>query len=221
MNAQIARSGMAGRPSPKQIRVLVVDDHPLLRTGVAALIASQADMQVVGEAVSGGSAVEMAGRLGPDIVLMDLRMPDMDGVEATAAIRAALPGTRVMVFTTYSGDVLATRALDAGASAYMLKTTAPETLLDTIRKVHAGRRHLHPQVANQIAEHAVGEALSEREIEVLRHVANGRTNQQIGATLGVSEHAIKARLKNVFAKLNVTDRAEAVVQAARRGIIDI
>ncbi len=221
MLAQIANPGPRGRPGQSQIRVLVVDDHPLLRNGVAALIASQADMEVVGEAVNGRSAVETARRLAPDIILMDLRMPDMDGVEATAAIRAILPGTRVMVFTTYSGDVLATRALDAGASAYMLKTTPPETLLDTIRKVHAGRRHLHPQIANEIAEHAVADPLSEREIEVLRHVANGRTNQQIGGTLGVSEHAIKARLKNVFAKLNVTDRAEAVVQAARRGIIDI
>lgn len=221
MHAQIARSGMPDWPNLSHIRVLVVDDHPLLRSGVAALIASQADMEVIGEAVSGRSAVEMARGLEPEIVLMDLRMPDMDGVEATAAIRAILPGTRVMVFTTYSGDVLATRALAAGASAYLLKTTPPETLLDTIRKVHAGRRHLHPQIANEIAEHAVGELLSEREIEVLRHVANGRTNLQIGAMLGVSEHAIKARLKNVFAKLNVTDRAEAVVQAARRGIIDL
>jgi len=221
MLSQIGSAGMADRRSLSPIRVLVVDDHPMLRAGVSALIASQADMEVVGEAVNGRSAVDVASRLAPDIVLMDLRMPEVDGVEATAAIRALLPGTRIMVFTTYSGDALATRALDAGASAYLLKTTAPDSLLDTIRKVHAGRRHLHPQIANEIAEHAVGDSLSDREVEVLRHVANGRTNQQIGKTLGVSEHAIKARLKNVFAKLSVTDRAEAVAQAARRGIIDL
>jgi len=210
-----------GRGQPVPIRVVIVDDHPLLRQGAAALIASQRDMEVVGEAVSGRTAVETVRRLEPDIVLMDLRMPDMDGVEATAAIRATQPATRVMVFTTYSGDVLATRALEAGASAYMLKTAPADTLLDTIRKVHAGRRHLAPEIANDIAEHAVEDPLTEREIEVLRDVANGRANHQIGVALGVSEHAIKARLKNIFAKLSVADRAEAVVQAARRGFIDL
>jgi len=212
---------MTAAPNGPQIRVLVVDDHPLLREGVAAVLALQPDMVLVGEAENGAEAVARHRELRPDVTLMDLQMPGMTGLEAIEAIRAEVPAARIVVLTTYAGDVQALRALKAGATGYLLKSTLRRELLDTIRNVHAGRRQLQPEVAHEIAIHAVDEALSEREIHVLRLVAAGRANKQIAWDLSLSEDTVKAHLKSIFAKLDVADRTHAVTVAARRGVIEI
>lgn len=214
--------GMApGSGDVPRIRILIVDDHPMLRQGVAAVIRTQADMELAGEAVNGQSAIEEFRRVRPDITLMDLRMPGLDGVDATSAIRREFPEARIIVLTTYSGDVLASRALQAGAAAYLLKGSPSDELLDAIRIVHSGRRHLPPEIASEIAEHAIDDPLTDREIDVLQLVGDGNGNKQIAHKLGVSEHTVKARLKSIFLKLDVVDRAQAVVRATRRGIIDL
>jgi len=212
---------MTAAPSDPRIRVLVVDDHPMLREGVAAVLALQPDMVLVGEAGDGAEAVARHRELRPDVTLMDLQMPGMTGLEAIEAIRAEVPTARIVVLTTYAGDVQALRALKAGATGYLLKSTLRRELLDTIRNVHAGRRQLQPEVAHEIAIHAVDEALSEREIHVLRLVAAGRANKQIAWDLSLSEDTVKAHLKSIFAKLDVADRTHAVTVAARRGVIEI
>jgi DNA-binding NarL/FixJ family response regulator len=212
---------MTAAPNGPQIRVLVVDDHPLLREGVAAVLALQPDMVLVGEAENGAEAVARHRELRPDVTLMDLQMPGMTGLEAIEAIRAEVPAARIVVLTTYAGDVQALRALKAGATGYLLKSTLRRELLDTIRNVHAGRRQLQPEVAHEIAIHAVDETLSEREIHVLRLVAAGRANKQIAWDLSLSEDTVKAHLKSIFAKLDVADRTHAVTVAARRGVIEI
>ncbi|WP_165184516.1 response regulator [Caulobacter soli] len=212
---------MAIGPSSQEIRVLVVDDHPMLREGVAAVLALQPDMVLIGEAENGAEAVARHRELRPDVTLMDLQMPGMSGLEAIEAIRAEFPAARIVVLTTYAGDVQALRALKAGATGYLLKSTLRRELLDTIRNVHAGRRHLHPEIAHEIAVHAIDEALSEREIHVLRLVAAGRANKQIAWDLSLSEDTVKAHLKSIFAKLDVADRTHAVTVAARRGVIEI
>lgn len=207
--------------SSSTIRILVVDDHPVLRDGVAAILGNQTDMAVVGEARDGDEAIERFRQLRPDVTLMDLQMPGKNGVDAIAAIRAEHPGARIIVLTTYSGDVQAVRALKAGATGYLLKSSLRTDLIDAIRDIHRGQRHVHREVADEIAQHVADEALSEREITILRLVAIGKANKQVAAELGLSEETIKGHLKSIFTKLDVTDRTHAVTVAARRGIIEL
>lgn len=205
----------------RQIRIMVVDDHPLLREGIAAVIGAQPDMQLVAEATDGVDALEQFRQQRPDVTLMDLQMPRMNGIDAIGAIRAEFPAARVIVLTTYSGDVQALRALKAGAVGFMLKNMLRKELIDTIRIVHAGGRRVPPQIASEIAEHVASDALSARELEVLRQVANGEANKRIAATLQISEDTVKAHMKSILAKLGANDRTHAVTIAHRRGIIDV
>ncbi|HET9818745.1 MAG TPA: response regulator transcription factor [Rhodanobacteraceae bacterium] len=207
--------------SDRKIRVLVVDDHPVLRDGLAAALQNQADMEMVGEARNGEEAVERFRALRPDVTLMDLQMPGMNGVDAITAIRAEHPDARIIVLTTYTGDAQAVRALKAGAAGYLLKSSLRTELMDAIRDVHRGHRHVTRDVADEIATHVVDETLSEREIAILRLVAIGKANKQVAAELGLSEETIKGHMKNIFAKLGVADRTHAVTLAARRGIIEL
>lgn len=203
------------------IRVMVVDDHPLLREGLAAVLHAQPDMVLIGEAENGAAAIEGFRRWRPDVTLMDLQMPDMGGVAAITAIRAEFPDARIVVLTTYLGDVQAARALKAGAMAYLLKTSLRRDLLVTIRKVHRGIRHLQPEVADAIALGTMDEALSRREIDVLELAATGHSNKRIAHALDVSEETVKTHMKNILAKLRVADRTHAVAVAARRGILEL
>ncbi len=203
----------------RPISVLSVDDHAVFREGIASLVGTEADMTIVGEAANGVEAVEAFRRLRPDVTLMDLQMPVMGGVEATAAIRDIAADARVVVLTTYQGDAQAVRALKAGASGYLLKSSLRRELLDTIRLVHAGRRFILPEVAQEIALHAADDALTAREIEVLEHIANGEANKTIAWRLALSEDTVKAHVRSIFTKLAVGDRTQAVTTALRRGII--
>jgi DNA-binding NarL/FixJ family response regulator len=207
--------------SEQKIRILVVDDHPVLRDGVAAIVQNQVDKEMGGEARNGAEAVERFRALRPDVTLMDLQMPGMNGVDAITAIRTEYPGARIIVLTTYAGDVQAVRALKAGALGYLLKNSLRTELIDAIRDVHRGQRRVQRDVADEIALHVVDEALTEREIAILRLVAIGKANKQVGAELGLSEETIKGHLKNIFSKLDVADRTHAVTLAARRGIIEL
>jgi DNA-binding NarL/FixJ family response regulator len=203
------------------IRILTVDDHPLLREGIAAVIEGQPDMRLVGEATNGLEALEAFRACRPDVTLMDLQMPGMGGVEAIAAIHREFPTARIVVLTTYQGDVQAVRAFKAGACGYLLKSMLRRELLDTIRGVHEGRRRIPPEIANEIAEHAADEALTPREVEVLRQVASGNGNKRIATQLAISEETVKAHMKNILAKLAANDRTHAVTIALKRGIIEI
>jgi DNA-binding NarL/FixJ family response regulator len=203
------------------IRVLAVDDHPLLREGIAALIGSEEDMELVGEASNGREALDLFRKLKPDITLMDLQMPEMNGIDAIGAIRAVFPDARIIVLTTQPGDVQVSRALRAGARAYLLKGMLRKELLDTIRAVHVGQKRLSPEIAAEIAEHATDGALTPREIEVLRLVAAGNANKEIGVRLSLTEVTVKSHVKNVLAKLGANDRTHAVAIALKRGIIDL
>jgi DNA-binding NarL/FixJ family response regulator len=207
--------------SPRPIRILVVDDHPILREGVALILEDRSDMVVVGEARDGVEAIVRFRELQPDITLMDLQMPGMSGLDAIKAIRAEQPNARIVVLTTYDGDVQAVRALKAGAMGYLLKSSLRTEMLDAIREVHEGRRYLHRHIADEIALHVVEDPLSEREVAVLQLVAVGKANKQVAWELGVSEETVKAHLKAIFSKLDVADRTHAVTVAARRGIIDL
>ncbi|MDB5733996.1 MAG: two component transcriptional regulator, LuxR family [Alphaproteobacteria bacterium] len=207
--------------SKPPIRILTVDDHPLLREGIAAILQLQQDMELVGEAEDGKQAVEIFHRLKPDVTLMDLQMPVLGGVEAITRIRSDFPGARIIVLTTYAGDVQALRAMRAGAAGYLLKGALRRELLDTIRAVHAGRRYLQPEIAQRIALHSSEDSLSEKEIGVLKLVATGKANKEIAGALAVSEDTVKAHLKSVFAKLGVSDRTQAVTLALKRGIIEL
>lgn len=208
-------------PDPSPIRILIADDHPLLREGVVSILEDRPDMEVVGEACDGAEAVARFRELRPDVTLMDLQMPGMNGLEAILAIRAKFPDARILVLTTYAGDVQAVRALKAGATGYLLKSSLRTEMLDAIRNVHRGRRHVHGDVAAEIAIHVADESLSEREAAVLRLVAVGKANKEIAHALSLSEETVKAHLKNIFAKLDVADRTHAVTVAARRGIIEL
>jgi DNA-binding NarL/FixJ family response regulator len=205
----------------RKIRVLVVDDHPVLRDGVAAIVGNQSDMEAVGEARDGAEAVERFHALRPDVTLMDLQMPGLNGVDAIAAIRAEHPEARIIVLTTYAGDAQAVRALKAGAVGYLLKSSLRTELIDAIHDVHRGQRHVHREIADEIALHVVDESLSAREVTILQLVSIGKANKQVAAELGLSEETVKGHLKNIFAKLDVADRTHAVTVAARRGIIEL
>ena len=203
------------------IRVLSVDDHPMLREGIAALVASQPDMALVGEASNGREAVEQFRKHHPDITLMDLQMPEMSGIDAMGAIRGEFPEARIIVLTTYTGDVQVMRALKAGARAYLLKGLLRKELLETIRAVHAGQKRVPPEVAAEIAEHATDDALTSREIDVLRLIAGGNANKEVAAQLSITEETVKGHVKNILAKLGANDRTHAVTIGLKRGIIDL
>jgi DNA-binding NarL/FixJ family response regulator len=202
------------------IRILAVDDHPTLRDGIAAIVQLQDDMVLVGEASNGLEAIEAYQALRPDVTLMDLQMPVMGGVDAIVRIREQAPGARILVLTTYDGDVQASRAMKAGACGYLLKSSLRKELLDTIRLVHQGRRHIPAAIAQEIALHSWDEPLTARETEILKLVAAGMANKSIAWELSVSEDTVKAHMKSIFAKLDVSDRTNAVSVAYRRGIID-
>ena len=203
------------------IRVFTVDDHPLLRDGIAAVFDGQEDMTLVGQASNGREAIESFRRLRPDVTLMDLRMPDMSGIEAIVAIRAEFPNARIIVLTTYAGDAQAAAALKAGAVGYLLTNLVRKELIETIRVVHAGKRRVPPEIAMGIAEHVADDALTEREIQVLRRVAAGKSNKLIAAELGISEGTVKTHMKSILPKLGASDRTHAVMIALRRGILDL
>jgi two-component system, NarL family, response regulator len=210
---------MSGGSSP--IRVLAVDDHPLVRQGIAGLIGVQADMTLVGEAATGREAIEQFRTHRPDVTLMDLQMPEMNGLDALIAIRAEFPGARVIMLTTYEGDVQILRAVKAGAQGYLLKSTLHSELLRTIRAVHAGKGSLSPEVSYQVAQHLGDDALTPAEIAVLRLIADGNANKQIGDQLGVTEDTVKGRVKSILSKLNANDRTHAAIIGLKRGIIDL
>jgi DNA-binding NarL/FixJ family response regulator len=205
----------------KRIRILAVDDHPMLREGIAAAIARQPDMILVGEAVNGREAIETFRTTHPDVTLMDLQMPEMNGVAAISAIRADFPAARIIVLTTYKGDAQALRALKAGASGYLLKSALRKEMMDAIRAVFAGRSSIPPEIAMQIAEHVAADALSEREVEVLRCVARGAANKEVAIRLQISEETVKVHMKHILEKLAATDRTHAVTIALSRGIIEL
>ena len=206
---------------PHLIRILAADDHPLLRSGIGALITTQPDMQLVGEASNGREAVQLHRQLNPDVTLMDLQMPDMSGLDAIIAIRSEHPAARIIVLTTFSGDVLAQRALKAGAQAYVLKSLVRTEILNTIRVVHGGEKQVQPDVAAEMAKHTASAALTARELEVLKLVAAGCANKVISARLDINEETTKTHIKNILAKLGARDRTHAVSLGLKRGVITL
>jgi len=203
-----------------KITVLTVDDHPLFRSGIAAVIQGEEDILLVGEATNGQEAIKAYRTHRPDVTLIDLQMPVMNGIEAILAIRREFPAARFVVFTTYNGDAQALRALKAGASGYLLKGMLREELVNTIRNTYAGRRCIPPEIAAGLAEHVADDALTEREIEVLRKVAAGTSNKIIAMELAVSEATVKTHMKSILSKLGANDRTHAVTIALKRGFID-
>ena len=203
------------------IRILTVDDHPMLREGIAAVLASEPDMLLVGEASNGREAVEQFRTHRPDVTLMDVQMPEVNGIDAILKIREEFPEARIIVMTTYSGDAQAARAFKAGAAGYLLKNMVRKELIDTIRTVHAGKKRIPAEIAVEMAEHHSDDALTEREIEVLRGVAAGNANKRVAQLLNVSEETIKAHMKSILSKLGANDRTHAVTIALKRGIIEI
>jgi DNA-binding NarL/FixJ family response regulator len=206
---------------PTRIRVFSVDDHPLLREGIVAIIDNQADMFVVAQAASAKDAIEQYRKHQPDVTLMDLRLPDMSGIEAMIAIRAEFSDARIIMLTTFEGDVEIKRALEAGARGYLLKSLPPKELVEVIRQVHAGKKRIPPQLAAQLAEHMSDEALTEREVEVLGQIAGGNRNRDIAERLFISEETVKVHIKHIMEKLGASDRTQAVAIGIRRGIIEL
>ena len=204
-----------------KIRVLSIDDHPLIREGIAAVVNSQPDMVMVAQASTGREAVPAFREHRPDVTLMDLRLPDMSGIDAMIAIRAEFPDARVIMLTTFEGDVDIKRALAVGARGYMLKSMPPKELIDGIRQVHAGKKKVPAEVAAQLAEHMADEVLTAREIDVLKHLAGGNRNQDIADLLFISEETVKVHVKHLMEKLGASDRTQAVAIAVRRGIIQL
>lgn len=203
------------------IRIFSVDDHPLLREGIAALVNSQPDMVIAGEAATGAEALQLFKQLQPDVTLLDLRLPDTSGIDILIAIRTEFPDARIIMLTTFEGDVEIHRALQAGARGYLLKNMPPSELLDVIRQVHAGKKRIPPAIASQLAEHMSDETLTEREIEVLREVAGGNKNKEIANKLFISEETVKVHVKHIMEKLGAADRTQAVTIGVRRGIIQL
>jgi len=202
-----------------KIKVLTVDDHPFLREGIIAIIREEADMMVVGEASNGRDAVEVFGKCRPDVTLMDLQLPELNGIDATIAIRAKHPSARIIVLTTYNGDVRVRRALMAGAAGYVLKNMIRKELIEAIRAVHAGRKYIPQQIALELAQNFEKDDLSAREIEVLRAVAEGKSNKIIADQLSITETTVKAHMKSILFKLGASDRTHAVVLATNRGFL--
>ena len=205
----------------KQIRVFSVDDHPLLREGIAALVGNQPDMKLVAAASTGAEALQLFKQHVPDVTLLDLRLPDMSGIDILIAIRTEFPEARVIILTTFEGDVEIHRALQAGARGYLLKNMPPSELLEVIRQVHAGKKRIPAEIASHLAEHMSDENLTEREVEVLRQVADGNKNREIARKLFISEETVKVHIKHIMEKLGATDRTQAVAIGIRRGIIHL
>ncbi len=210
---------MNAPPSP--IRILLADDHPVLRQGIQALAADERDMEFVAEASNGREAIEQFRKYRPDVTLMDLQMPDMNGIDAMSAIRNEFPDARFVILTTYAGDVQISRALKAGARAYLLKSLLRKDLLDTIRAVHAGQKRIPADLAAQIADHIADDSLTFREIEVLRLIASGNANKLIADQLSIADETVKGHVKNILSKLGANDRTHAVTIALKRGIIEL
>jgi DNA-binding NarL/FixJ family response regulator len=204
-----------------QIRIIIVDDHPLLRSGIAALVGGEADMAIVAECANGRDAIQQFRTHKPDIVLMDLQMPEMNGLDAISAIRGEFPDARIIVLTTYAGDVQVLRALQAGARAYLLKATVHKELLETVRVIHAGKKTLSAQASYELAEHATDDALTKGEVDVLRLIAAGNANKQIADLLSITEDTVKGRVKNILSKLDANDRTHAAIIGLKRGIIEL
>jgi DNA-binding NarL/FixJ family response regulator len=206
---------------PTQIRVFSVDDHPLVHEGIATVVRSQPDMLLAGEAGSGREAIQRFRECRPDITLMDLRLPDMSGIDAMIAIRSQFPEARFIILTTFSGDVEIQRALEAGAHAYVLKSMPPRELVEVIRQVHAGKKRIPSEIAAHLAEHYSDEPLTGREVEILRQLAGGNRNRDIAERLFIAEETVKAHIKHIMAKLGANDRTQAVAIGVRRGIIQL
>lgn len=206
---------------PVRTRVFCVDDHPLLREGISAIINNQPDMLLVAEAATGCEGIQTYREHQPDVTLMDLRLPDMSGIDALIAIRTEFPGARIIMLTTFEGDVEIQRALEAGARGYLLKSMPPKELVEAIRQVQAGKKRIPPELATHLAEHLGDEALTEREVEVLRYVADGNRNRDIAEQLFISEETVKVHIKHIMEKLGANDRTQAVAIGVRRGIIQL
>src|SRR5215472_557273 len=208
-------------PEAPKIRVFTVDDHPLLHEGVGTVIRNQPDMQLVGEAATGRDAVKGFREYAPDVTLMDLRLPDMSGIDAMIAIRSEFPEAQIIILTTFAGDVEIQRALEAGARAYMLKSMPPKDLVEVIRQVHAGKKRIPAEIAAHLAEHYSDEALTAREIEVLQQISGGSRNRDIAEKLFITEETVKVHVKHIMEKLGAADRTQAVAIGVRRGIIQL